>query len=272
MEIGTKIRVLRLLTGKMQRDLACELGMKAATHINRWEKNISTPKANMLQRLGDAFEINWPWLQDSNFGFSKESHVFYRPLSPYEKFSPRWLALLPHELGELLPDFWRELGVKRAWGFRAPCGGGVAILDNGCLTIVVICRPEITESVLNTLPFPTRIDISDSFYASILIRSKKLEELFTLCGITSEILPPKSETARQTFEVSISYKAKASLSVDQDKLYEAIKASVQKISTDADLEEEEIKIRVTPPRSVKETTLDYVDPLLKKLAELAWAE
>jgi transcriptional regulator with XRE-family HTH domain len=271
-EIGTKIKVLRLLAGKMQQDLACELGMKAATHINRWEKNMSSPKAKMLQRLGDAFDINWPWLQDSDIEFSRANYIFYRPLSPYSEFSPRWLALLPLELGELLPDFWRELNVEHAWGFRAPCGGGVAVISKDRLTIVIICRPEITESVLNSLPLPTQIDISDSFYASILMRSKRIEDLFKMCEITAEIPPPKAESTQKAYEISISIDAKISLVVDPDKLHQTINASVQKFIAETELEDVRIKITITPPQSIRETILDYVDPLLKKLAELAWTE
>lgn len=272
MEIGTKIKVLRLLAGKMQRDLASELGMKAATHINRWEKNMSSPKAKMLQRLGDAFEINWPWLQDADFEFTKKNYIYYRPLSPYSEFSPRWLALLPLELGELLPDFWREIKVENAWGFRAPCGGGAAVISKDRLTIVIICRPEITEPVLNSLPLPTNIDISDSFYASVLLRGKRIEELLRMCGITTEAPIPEAESARPAFAVSISIDAKATLPVDLDKLHKTISASVQNIIAEADLACEKIKISITPPQNIKEALLDYVDPLLKKLAELAWAD
>jgi transcriptional regulator with XRE-family HTH domain len=272
MEIGTKIKVLRLLAGKMQQDLAYELGMKAATHINRWEKNMSSPRAKMLQRLGDVFEINWPWLQDANFEFSKANYISYRPLSPYAEFSPRWLALLPLELGELLPDFWRVLKVEHAWVFRAPCGGSIAIINKDRLTIVIISRPEITDSVQSSLPLPTQIDISDSLYAAVLLRSKGIENLLKKCGIVPEIPFPKAESTQSAFAVSISIEAKASLPVDLGKLHRTITSSVQQLIAEADLEDEEIKVDIKPPQSIKETILDYVDPILKRLAELAWTE
>jgi transcriptional regulator with XRE-family HTH domain len=272
MKIGSKIKVLRLLLGKMQQDLADQLAMKAATHINRWEKNIVSPKANMLQHLGDALSINWPWLQDSKFVFSNSNEIYYRPLTPYSVFSPRWLALLPFELGELLPDFWRELRVECAWTFRAPCGGGVAVIKTDGPAIVIICRPEITESVLNSLPLPTRNEISDTVYASVLLRSERLEDLFKLCGIAMEIPPPEAETTPSSYAVSISVKAEASLLIDQNKLYQTITASVQKNIAEAELENAEIEIKVTPPLSLREIVLKNVDPVLIKLAELAWPE
>jgi transcriptional regulator with XRE-family HTH domain len=272
MEIGTKIKVLRLLAGKMQKDLAYMLDMQAATQINRWEKNMLIPKANMLQKLGDALSINWPWLQDSSFVFSNSNEIYYRPLTPYSVFSPRWLALLPLELGELLPDFWRELKVERTWAFRAPCGGGVAVVKTVGPAIVIICRPEIAESVLNSLPLPTRIDISDSVFASVLLRSERLEDLFKLCGITSDVPPPEAETTPSSYAVSISVKAEASLLIDQNKLYQTITASVQKYIAQAELENAEIEIKITPPLSLREIVLKNVDPVLIKLAELAWPE
>jgi transcriptional regulator with XRE-family HTH domain len=272
MKIGSKIKVLRLLSGKMQQDLAYLLGMKASTHVNRWEKNIMSPKTNMLQQLGDALSINWPWLQDSSFVFSNSNEIYYRPLTPYSVFSPRWLALLPLELTELLPDFWRELKVERTWAFHAPCGGGVAVVKTDGPTIVIICRPEIAESVLNSLPLPTRIDISDSVFSSVLLRSVRLEDLFKLCGITMEVPPPEAKTTPSSYAVTISVKAEASLLIDQNKLYQTITASVQEIIMGAELENAEIEIKVTPPLSLKEIVLKNLDPVLIKLAELAWPE
>lgn len=272
MEIGDKIKILRLLVGKMQKDLAFELGMKAATHVNRWEKNISNPQAKMLQKLGAALKINWPWLQDSNFEFANTEFITYRPLSPFVEYSPRWLALLPLELGELLPVFWHELEINNAWGFRAPCGGGVAVVCRDSLTIVIICRPELSTLVLKSLPMPTLIDITDTLYASILFKSEQLEILFDKCGIATEVLLQEDEEKKCAFEVSISVEATASLSVDAEKLHQAISIAVQKIIADSELENEEVKISITPPRSMKEQMMAFVDPHLQNLVELVWAE
>jgi hypothetical protein len=60
--------------------------------------------------------------------------------------------------------------------------------------------------------------------------------------------------------------------IDPDKLYKTIAASAQQFIDKAELEDEEIKISITPPLSLKEIVLRNGDELLKKLAELAWTD
>jgi len=76
MDLPSKIRAARLLAGLDQRGLAFAMGMKSATHINRWEQGVSAPRSNMLQKLGDALRIYWPWLIDSNLPYTQEEIHF----------------------------------------------------------------------------------------------------------------------------------------------------------------------------------------------------
>jgi len=70
MTTGEKIRVLRLLLGYDQKDLAFALSLNAPTSVNRWEQGVALPRIGMLQRLGEVLQVSWAWLQDSHMPVS----------------------------------------------------------------------------------------------------------------------------------------------------------------------------------------------------------
>jgi len=265
LETGKKIKILRLLSGSGQLELAKGLGMKAATHVNRWEQGGAMPRANMLQRLGDYLEVCWPWLYDSNSDFSKESYVNFRPLSPYVPYTARWLSLLQREIAELLPELFQELHIQNVWSFSAPCSGGLIVAAKPGLTMLISCLPELYDSLEKALPSVRRVEISDSDYAEQLFLGTLSQDLFKHCGI--DYVDQKRRTVPSTTNVNVRIKASAAGSIDHMALKKYIQGQIETIITDAGLLEADVFIDVTASRNSSEIVLDLVsDPALKHLA------
>ncbi len=266
MEIGKKIRAIRLLLGIGQLELAKSLGMKAATHVNRWEQGISIPRTNMLQRLGDSLEIYWAWLQDSNTDFVREAYVHFRPLSPYVNFTPRWLALLQRDIPELLPELLLELNLRSIWGFEAPCRGGFVVATKPGLTLLITCLPELYDSIVMALPSVNQVPVSDVYYAKQLFLDEMTQDLFDRCGV-GHIEFEKKAAAPPATNVNIVVKASAAADINHQDLRNAIQRHVDTIISAVGLFEADVAINVTASRRSKEIILDLVsDPALKKLA------
>ena len=164
MDIGDKIRVLRLLHDYSQTHLARLIGKKAATHVVRWENGDSMPRAKVLQKLGEALEIHWPWLQDSSLEISKEKVLHYIPMNPITPYTPRWTALMTQQLPQYLPRLLTEINIQAIKCFVAPCGGGIIVAQKDGLALKISCLPVLFSAVVSTLPEHQKINISDLTY------------------------------------------------------------------------------------------------------------
>lgn len=266
MKIGKKIKTIRLLMGSGQLELAKGLGMKAATHVNRWEQGTATPRTNMLQRLGDYLEIYWPWLQDSNTDFVKGDYVHFRPLSPYVPYTPRWLALLQRDIPALLPELLHELNLHSLWGFKAPCKGGFVVASKPGLTLMITCLPELYDSMVEALPAVQHVTIRDSYYAKQLFLGTLTKDIFKRCGVKNIELEKKSAPPSLT-NIRIEVKASAAAEVNCLGLKNIIQKQIDTMIAAAGLLEPAVSISVTPSKNASESILDLVfDPELKKLA------
>jgi transcriptional regulator with XRE-family HTH domain len=266
MEIGKKIKVLRLLEGSGQLELAKWLGMKAATHVNRWEQGAAIPRTNMLQRLGDFLGVYWPWLQDSKSDFVKEKYVRYRPLSPYVPYTTRWRSLLQHDLAELLPELLEELNLNRIWGFQAPCKGGFIVATNPEFALLISCLPELYDPIVTALPSVQFVTISDSYFAKQVFLDELTQEIFERCGAEHiEIEKKPAPLPKTTIKLEVS--ATVSAEKDHQELHNMIQKHIDALITVAGLLEANMKINISASRSSMELALDLVsDPFLKELA------
>lgn len=269
MELSNKVRILRILQGDDQRDIAHALGMKSATHINRWERNISRPRTDMLKRLGTVLNVYWAWLADSNSHFADDKFVYYRPLSPFVTYTPRWLALMPLDLEKLLPEFFNEIAFNQFWFFEASSGGGIAVANKLGLTLVIICHPHISNSVKNSMPSPQIISISNYIYASNLFWGDGINEIFALCGIDRdsnyEKTKPENELSEATLDLS--FKSKLPLEVDQVKIKNIINKHIIEIAKECSIIDHELKLKITGPKNKYDLLLELVND--KKLKQLA---
>lgn len=266
METGKKIKILRLLAGSGQLELAKELGMKAPTHVNRWEQGGAMPRTKMLQRLGDCLEVCWPWLHDSESDFSKDSYVHFRPLSPFVPYTARWLALLQRDIAELLPELFQELNLKNIWGFQAPCEGGFIVAVKPGLALLITCLPELYTPIERTLPSVQQVMISDSYYAEQLFLGTSTQDILKKCGAEYVVLEKKINTPPVT-NIKIEVKASATAEINHLELKKIIQEQIDSMIAAAGLFEANVSIGVTASRNASEIILDLVtDPVLKRLA------
>ena len=269
MDLASKIRVARLLAGYGQRELAREMGMKSATHINRWEQGISAPRSNMLQKLGYALQIYWPWLLDSSLPYVQSDGIFYRPLSPYIDYTDQWLSIMPKHLAELLPDFLSELQYNNIVTFSAPCGGGVIVAKNEKLPLMITCRQELFPALLETIPAAEKHNITDTEFAEQLFKGTMTHDFFERSG--ASIIPFVEPVVEPPPKVSVHVKLTASISntVDIAGIQARLDKNMQKIINESGLEEVELDVSVTASKSTNQYVSEFVvGKEMKELAQL----
>lgn len=267
MDLPSKIRVARLLTGYDQKNLAFIMGMKSSTHINRWEQGVSTPRADMLQKLGKALDIYWPWFMDSNLPYTQEEYISYRPLSPYVDFTDKWLALMPRHLAQLLPDFLAELHCTNITVFSAPCGGGV-IVGNAKTPLMITCRQELYPILLETIPAAEKHNITDTEFAEQLFKDGMSQELFKRSGANAPYIEPVKEPPPK---VTVYVKLTASISntVDIAGIQTRLDKKMQKLINESGLEEVKLDVSVTASKSTNQYVNEFVvGNNMKALAQL----
>lgn len=267
MDLASKIRVARLLAGYGQRELAREMGMKSATHINRWEQGISAPRSNMLQKLGYALQIYWPWLLDSSLPYVQSDGIFYRPLSPYIDYTDQWLSIMPKHLAELLPDFLSELQYNNIVTFSAPCGGGV-IVGNAKTPLMITCRQELFPILLETIPAAEKHNITDTEFAEHFFKGVMTQELFKRSGISAPYIEPFKEPPPK---VTVYVKLTASIynTVDIAGIQIRLDKKMQKLINESGLEEVELDVSVTASKSTNQFVSEFVvGKEMKELAQL----
>lgn len=268
MDLPSKIRAARLLAGLDQRGLAFAMGMKSATHINRWEQGVSAPRSNMLQKLGDALRIYWPWLIDSNLPYTQEEFISYRPLSPYVEYTDRWLSLMPKHLAELLPDFLSELQYDNITTFRAPCGGGVIVATNNKLPLMVICRQELFPTLLESITAKQEVSITDNEFARQLFKGAITQELFERCGVSTICIPPAPEPPPK-ITVSIHLTASLDNTVDINGAQSRLDSQIRNLIMESGLEEVKFNLTVAASKSTNQFVTEFVvGENMKELAQL----
>lgn len=266
MELTNKLKVLRLLAGFGQKELAVDLGMAAATHINRWERGESHPRTNMLQKIGEALGIYWPWLQDSRMPLSTAAFIYFRPLSPYSDYTPRWLSLLPRELSELLPELFFELNITDVWCVQAHCKGGIIVASKEGFTLMIACTPSLYEILSSVLTDAKQAEIDDTLYAEQLFLSTRTQEIMKIIGV-GYIEPEVKQSAPAQAQISVEVKAHAPLNSDYHELREAIIKQMDLFISKMDLSKAEVKVNISAPKSTYEIVSGLVyDPALKQLA------
>lgn len=266
METGKKIKILRLLAGSGQLELAKELGMKAATHVNRWEQGGAIPRTNMLQRLGGYLGVCWPWLHDSDSDFCKENYMHFRPLSPFVPYTARWRALLQRDIAELLPELFHELNLNSIWGFQAPCKGGFVVAVKPGFALLITCLPELYMPIERTLPSVKQVMISDSYYAEQLFFETSTQEILKQCGAEYVVLEKKISPPPVT-NIKVEVKASAAAEINHLELKKIIQDQIDSMIAAAGLFEANVSIGVTASRDASEIILDLVsDPVLRQLA------
>lgn len=256
MDSASKIRVVRLLMGFDQRDLALALGMKSPTHINRWEQGGSTPRSTMLQNLSKILDIYWPWLLDSNLPYNQKEYISYRPLSPYVDYTQKWLALMPRHLAQLLPDFLAEIHCQNITVFGALCGGGV-IVGNAKTPLIITCRQELFSALLETIPAAEKQSITDTEFAEQLFKDGMTQELFKRSGVIVPNIEPINEPPPK-ITVVIKLNASINNAVDIAGIQVMLDKKMQNLVLESGLEEAVLDVSVTASKSTNQYVNEFV--------------
>jgi transcriptional regulator with XRE-family HTH domain len=107
MEIGGKIRFLRLLRGQTQQELCYDIGT-GPPYLARYEKGTSEPKKEMTLRLAQALGVNVEWLLYS----TKAPFVFYIGMPISQETPIRHGNTIIAGLNVLLPQFLAESSIE----------------------------------------------------------------------------------------------------------------------------------------------------------------
>jgi transcriptional regulator with XRE-family HTH domain len=269
MVVGQKIKALRLLKGLTQANLAIGLGMRATTHIARWEQSDSIPRTQMLQKLGRILEVNWPWLQDSSQSIINETEISFRPLSPYLINKPKWSALMTRDLAEIMPKLFSELKFETVRGFQAPCGGGIIVANNHNISMEIDCTPTLYLSLVPVLPTIQVQAITDLRFLKVIFLGDMDREICEQCGIryVAKVNKPEPETS-ENFKTRIYVNASAEPELNPHDLEAELKKEINRIITKFGLLHSQVSVSVAIPKKKTTTFMDIiVDPEMKKLAK-----
>jgi transcriptional regulator with XRE-family HTH domain len=271
MDVGEKIKVLRLLLGESQTHLAKDLGMQAATHIIRWENYDAMPRVKMLQKLGESLGVHWPWLQDSSLEISKEKVLEFNPMNLITPYTPRWTALMTQQLPQYLPRLLTEINIQAIKCFVAPCGGGIIVAQKDGLALKITCLPVLFSAVVSTLPEHQKIKITDLTYLKDSLIRQQQPEIYDECGLefstvdeTPEPAPPQRSPVK---EFRFSGRITADDSINENILQERFKQLLSGFFEEAGLLDSQVSIKMIVEKKVTAADL-VVDPKLKKLAEM----
>ncbi|MGD9685360.1 MAG: helix-turn-helix domain-containing protein [Desulfobacter sp.] len=268
MDTAVKIRALRLLKGYDQQLLAEHLGMQSATTVNRWEQRISIPRTGMLMNVGKALGVNWPWLQDSGMPFDKDKFLQYRPLSPYIKYSDRWVRHMCATLPDLFKHLCSELGMSRLWSIEAPCQGGIAIAANNELAIEVISVPELHAAMRAKLSEATVLQINNSEYLDELCACSKTSEFLKRCGIDNIKVQPREPELASKPSISLCLNAEIGDNDCCKKIDDEINCIIDNLIKKYSLSNVKLRVDTNPSKSGNEIICDLIfNKQLKKIAK-----
>lgn len=219
MELPDKLKVLRLLNGLTQAHVAHYLAMKATTHIARWELGESVPRTNKLQLLGSIFQINWPWLQDSSMPISQSPNIYLRPLSPYLRYTARWLLKLKEDLPGLFIKLMDDLDIAEISSYSADCGGGFLVCSKPRLTLFLSAPGILHRSLIKKVPIHHNYKISDPDHLNMHLFTRLSPELCE--KYNQEELPVPEQLLDDKISRVLSVRCGATVKIDRDiPLYE----------------------------------------------------
>lgn len=249
MNFSEKLKIVRLLAGHDQLAFGRLLGMESATHIVRWEKGQAHPRSQVVKKIGDALNINWPWLLDSDHPINSSRGIEFCPLSPYEERSLKWIKSLTASIDNLLPAFIAELKAETV-DFLAPCGGGIKVLHNTITPpIIITCHPVLYREMTHPSNGKT-IGITDKYYAEQLFKSQNTQDILKKCGIINE--PCVDRYQRVESDSSVSINIHFSLPISGDLVF-GVQSKLDKIKTDL--------IKIANETGLKKVKLSIKTPL-----------
>jgi len=162
MKFGEKIKILRVLEGMTQSELATAAGLQQSV-VARYEKGDVLPYSSPLARLAEALNqtnnVQWLLAKDK---YSLQRVALYRPMSPFSTYSSATVRSIDGALATLFPLFVKELGLNNKKIFKTRYGSLFTATDEGrTVAIAVVCREEISAAIDAAFP---EIEKSEAIY------------------------------------------------------------------------------------------------------------
>ena len=188
MELKDKLRVLRVLKGLRQEDIAKGLGVLRSV-VARHEGGIMTPRERMLAKYSRILgNVTVEWLR-GNSATPFRIDVF-RPLSPFSSYTHAALRAIASELSKL-DDFFTFAGIDQVHVLQSDLGL-VVVASAPTTVMVIIAREEICGDLLSHLserPLIEKELCNDMFFGAITSPAKELKNILALCDIAFETDP-----------------------------------------------------------------------------------
>lgn len=161
MEFNNKLRMIRVLRGWSQLDLASKSGIDRSV-IARCENQSGMPRPKTLMVFARSLHVPVEWLMDR-----KPFVGVYRPVSPYRTFQPGpAMDRIVDDLTNLLPKFVDEMEVNT--GRWHVCQLGAVLTCEGTGAILLISTNEVAGGLQTVLDYET-VSIDEELFLSLLL-------------------------------------------------------------------------------------------------------
>jgi|GEM_PF-2366336 len=188
MELKDKLRVLRVLKGLRQDDVAEGLGVLRSV-VARHEGGIMAPRLRMLTNYSKILgNVSVEWLMgDPTTPF--RVNVF-RPLSPFFSYTHAALRAIANEVSKL-DELFTLVGIDKVHVLQSELGT-VVVASAPATAMVIIARDEISGDIVSHLserPIIEKEIHNEMFYRAIVSPADELKNIMELCDIALKIDP-----------------------------------------------------------------------------------
>jgi hypothetical protein len=228
------------------------------------------PRAKVLQKLGEALEIHWPWLQDSSLELSKEKVLHYIPLNPITPYTVRWTALMTQQLPQYLPRLLTEINIQTIKCFESPCGGGIIVAQKEGLALMISCLPVLFSAITSKLPEYQSLNITDLTYLKDLLGRQAQPEIYDECRLEYTAVDEAPEPAVPQPPPVKEFRIKGRVTADDSIDEKVLENRLNRLLSDFFAEQGLVGFQISMDQIVKKQTTVadiVVDPKLKRLAE-----
>lgn len=136
MDVGKKIRNIRIHRGMTQKELGEKLGGVSQQQIGRWENGKVNPKINTIQKIATALNVNINELLQSPL----DDSPLYRVAEENDRLdSPFWKDFFNSKLTRQV-DNWQQIDIELIKAFKKLNESGKAIAIERVTELTEISR------------------------------------------------------------------------------------------------------------------------------------
>lgn len=186
MELKDKLRLLRVLKGLRQEEVAAALGVLRSV-VARHEAGAMVPRDRIIAKYSEILgNVSFEWLKDSTMP-AYWGEVF-RPLSPFSRYTHATIRTVGGELSKLT-EMLEVLGIDAVHVLESELGH-IVVAASDHVAFAVIARQELSEALLPSIPAqssPPRKIEDRLFYQTITDPVQHIDRILGLCNIKSRI-------------------------------------------------------------------------------------